>query len=351
MEFTATEMLTAEKCRRRYRILALKRHPDKNRREGAVEEFREMVEAHEFLLRGLAAEGVGGGSTDYKSLCMNFLQSVWGENREMNEIVVSILSKIAAISASIGGIDLEDALKPLVKKCVEPIPIKYLKKITEILERYHGVFHIGATVSNMLRGFVEEREEREQCKDRDPEEAIEIYPLLEDVWDGKVFRWTFAGKTFLVPLWHHEMIFDVPKEPPPTKEPPTIDTLDESKDESKNNYSDSHENDASGPSGAATATYREICIRCVPLLPSNMQIDAKNNIRVSLEFTLAEIFATDSIEFHIGEKRFHFLRDSLYMKPKQVLRLYGQGLPRANALNMLDISRRADIFVTVSIYL
>ena len=345
MEFTATEMLTAEKCRRRYRILALKRHPDKNRREGAVEEFREMVDAHEFLLRGLTAEGVGGCSTDYKSLCMNFLQSVWGENREMNEIVVSILSKIAAISASIGGLDLEDALKPLVKKCVEPIPIKYLKKMTEILERYHGVFHIGATVSNMLRGFVEEREEREQCKERDQEEAIEIYPLLEDVWDGKVFRWTFAGKTFLVPLWHHEMIFDVPN----TKEPPKIDPLDESKDESKNNYSDSPESDVSGHSGAATATYREICIRSVPLLPSNMQIDAKNNISVSLEFTLAEIFATETIEFHIGEKRFHFLRDSLYMKPKQVVRLYGKGLPRADALNMLDISRRADIFVTVSI--
>ena len=194
----------------------------------------------------------------------------------------------------------------------------------------------------MLRGFVEEREEREQCKERDTEEAIEIYPLLEDVWEGKVFRWTFAGKTFLVPLWHHEMIFDVPKEPP-TKEPPTIDTLDES----KNNYSDSSESDASGPSGAAT--YREICIRSVPLLPSNMQIDAKNNISVSLEFTLAEIFATETIEFHIGEKRFHFLRDSLYMKPKQVVRLYGKGLPRADALNMLDISRRADIFVTVSI--
>ena len=337
MEFGATEVLTAEKCRRRYRILALKRHPDKNRCEGAVEEFREMVEAHEFLLRGLTAEGVGGGSTDYKSLCMNFLQSVWGENREMNEIVVSILSKIAAISASIGGLDLEDALKPLVKKCVEPIPIKYLKKMTEILERYHGVFHIGCTVSKMLRGFVEEREEREQCKERDTEEAIEIYPLLEDVWEGKVFRWTFAGKTFLVPLWHHEMMFDVPKEPP------TIDTLDES----KNNYSDSPESDASGPSGAAT--YREICIRSVPLLPSNMQIDAKNNISVSLEFTLAEIFATETIEFHIGEKRFHFLRDSLYMKPKQVVRLYGKGLPRADALNMLDISRRADIFVTVSI--
>ena len=81
-----------------------------------------------------------------------------------------------------------------------------------------------------------------------------------------------------------------------------------------------------------------------------MQIDAKNNIRVSLEIALTDIFAMETIEFHIGEKRFHFPRDSLYMKPKQVVRLYGQGLPRADALNMLDISRRADIFITVSIH-
>jgi len=324
MEFGATEVLTAEKCRRRYRILALKRHPDKNRREGAVEEFREMVEAHEFLLRGLTAErGGGGGSTDYKSLCVNFLQSIWGENREMSEIVVSILSKIAAISASVvgGGLDEALGLAPLLKKCVEPIPTKSLKKIAEILDRYHGVFHIGATVSTMLRGFVDEREcENTEKEAETAETVIEIYPLLEDVWDGKVFRWTFAGKTFLVPLWHHEMMFDVPNVV-----------------------------DGPGPNDTQHQQNREICIRSVPLLPSNMQIDTKNNICVFLEIAISEIFAMDTIEFHIGEKRFHFPRDSLYIKKKQVVRLYGQGLPRANSLNMLDISRRADIYVTVSI--
>jgi hypothetical protein len=57
----------------------------------------------------------------------------------------------------------------------------------------------------------------------------------------------------------------------------------------------------------------------------------------------------DSIEFHIGEKRFHFSRDTLQMKRQQTVRLYEQGLPRANAHNMLDISRRGDIYVCIKI--
>jgi hypothetical protein len=331
MEFAATESLTAEKCRQRYRILALKKHPDKNRSEGAAEEFREMVEAHEFLMKGLTVPTDAVGSTDYKSLCLSFLQSIWGENREMNEIVFAILSKISKISANA---DLFDTVKPLLKKCVESIPTQSLKKMAEILARYHGVFHIGEAVADLLQGFVEEREAVDSAS------AIEIYPLLQDVWDGNVFRWTFAGKTFLVPLWHHEMLFDVPN-------------IDQNRDRDRDQNQDQETNtqnnySENGEKNVATGS-REICIRSIPMLPSNMEIDAKNNIRVSLEFSLDEIFAIDSIEFHIGEKRLHFSRDTLQMKRQQTVRLYEQGLPRANAHNMLDISRRGDIYVFVKI--
>jgi hypothetical protein len=291
------EKLTHEKCRQQYRKLALKYHPDKNKSEKAHEEFHEIVESYEYLSKSFVLSQME--NDDYNSLCHSFLKTLWREKPEINEIVVYILSKISQVSF----LDV-----PLLKKCVETIPINSLKKICQILERYSDVFNITNSLIDGIKSIIEELEINEVEKPNDIP-IIYIYPCIDDILDGKVYTWKFKETTYIIPLWHDEMIFE--------------DTTNENK---------------------------EIIVRCVSILQENFYIDENKTIVVSLKYNfndLPQIMSQDEIEFFLGEKRFSIIRKKLFLCQKQNYEMKNCGIPMIDKKDMLNIQKRGNIKVII----
>ena len=290
MEFTCDEILTPEKCRRQYRKLALQYHPDKNKTTEASVRFQEIVEAYSFLSSTTTINETG----DYNSMCRSFLQTLWCETPEMNELVVSILNKMSQISV------------PLLQKCVASLPIHSLKKILEILEKYTDVFHVTQNITEGLRVIIQEMEWQEMANSSQP--VICLYPCIDDVLDGNVYTWKYKDITYIVPLWHEEMIFECDNQ--------------------------------------------EICVICCPILQENFILRGKT-IHVFLTYentAILDLLQREEVEFYLGQKRFSFRTNSLSLVKKQQFVLRHCGLPLVNKNEMLEISKRGNIVVHVTLH-
>jgi hypothetical protein len=141
-------------------------------------------------------------------------------------------------------------------------------------------------------------------------EYIVLHPLLEDLFENNLYRLIEREQTILVPLWHHELVYDV---------------LD--KDKSK----------------------IELYVECYPILPENVTIDEDNNIHVCLKFALKNIWYLNQIEFSLGNRLFKVERSELFMVDFQKYIIKGQGIARINEEDMYDVSERGDVIIYMDI--
>jgi hypothetical protein len=194
--------------------------------------------------------------------------------------------------------------------------VKSLKKITNILEKYADLFHLSPVITRGLHAIIEEME-RTEIETQAAMPVIYIYPAIDDILDGKVFTWKYGDKTYIVPLWHHDMIFDIDVE---------------RKDD-----------------GCAAPVKREICIKCIPILQNHFSIH-DTTIQVNLVYKtsdLEHLLNCDELEFYLGEKRFTFCRHWLCLEKKQTLELKNCGIPLMDKTDMLRIGKRGSIKITV----
>jgi hypothetical protein len=297
LQFDPFETISPEKCKQRYRRLALRFHPDKNKSENAESEFQAIVDAYEYLSSTRP-------TVDYKTLCVSFLKSLWGENNEINEIIVAIFSKLSQLAI----LDIQ-----ILKKCVASLPISSLKKITKILERYSDVFHLAPFLAEGLRQLVEELEIQE-VEEQTNIPIVYIYPCIDDVLEGKVYTWKYKDTTYIVPLWHREVTFDVPCD-----------------------------DDVPVP-------YSEICVKCKPMLGENVTMSGDHIvIHLSYHYSdLVTLMKQSEIEFYLGEKRFAISRERLYLRDYHKYCLKGQGIPIADKNEPLSIEKRGDIVIQIT---
>ena len=270
-----------EKIKRAYRSMALKYHPDKNPSEDAKAQFILIQEAYEFL------KGSQNCEQDYYSILKNFVNSLF--DGELNTVVIfSIVKKIMTIC--------EDKSIELLKN----IDKHLLKKIYEMVMMYREVLHFSVE-------FLEKINEIVKLK-FDNDERIIIHPLLDDLFENNLYKLTVDGESYIVPLWHHHLIYD------------------SNKDESK-----------------------EIYVDCYPILPENIRIDTDNNIDVFIEMTITDIWSKDVIEFSLGSRIFSFKRKQLLMKTYQQIILHNEGIPFVNLTDIYDVTRKSHIIVHLTI--
>jgi len=270
-----------EKIKRAYRSMALKYHPDKNPSEDAKAQFILIQEAYEFL------KGSQNCEQDYYSILKNFVNSLF--DGELNTVVIfSIVKKIMTVC--------EDKSIELLKN----IDKHLLKKIYEMVMMYREVLHFSVE-------FLEKINEIVKLK-FDNDERIIIHPLLDDLFENNLYKLTVDGESYIVPLWHHHLIYD------------------SNKDESK-----------------------EIYVDCYPILPENICIDTDNNIDVFIVMTITDIWSKDVIEFSLGSRIFSFKRKQLLMKPYQQIILRNEGIPFVNLTDIYDVTRKSHIIVHLTI--
>ena len=130
--------------------------------------------------------------------------------------------------------------------------------IYTILSENQELFSISREIMDELTSIVEE-------KTRD-DIVIRLNPSLLDMLLDRVYILTEYGQTYYIPLWHSELHF----------KQPDADT-------------------STNPNG-------EIIVLCEPELPDNVTIDEHNNIYISLDVNIHDLFRNQVVPVYITDE-------------------------------------------------
>ena len=272
-----------QELKKQYRRKALLYHPDKNREPDAATKFREIHEAYQYLATHDLE--VDSDSSDYESVLMRFLKTLWGQEDDKSRLFYMIVHKIA------------NCCEARALTILEKMDKNVLIKIHGIFDNYREVFHFSEGFLKTVEKVLNEKMKRDEC--------IILNPFIDDLFDHNLYKLTESGGTFLVPLWHDELVYD-------------------------NGGSD-------------------LYVKCEPVLPENMRIDSKNNIHVELEYNIQELLYREEIEIFIGKRVFKFSPSDLKICKSQTFILYSQGFSRINTKDIYDISRLGDVILHIGL--
>jgi hypothetical protein len=269
-----TIQITPDLLKRQYRLKALRYHPDKNSSPDANEQFRLVREAYEYLSdRNSPMENLS-----YVDLLKEFLNA----KSPVIQIIIEKLSHMCEEKAF---------------RFINSIDKLILIDIYKLLTANKEILHIPDI-------FIEEIRKIIITKTRGDERII-LNPSLEDLWNGNVYKLYIDERTYLIPLWHHELVYD--------------------------------------NSGC------DLYVKCNPILPDNVEIDENNNIIVSLEYNASDLLKNDVININVGGREFSLYPEELRVLKRQQLTRVGIGISRIKPQNIYDISSRGDVIFDVEI--
>ena len=266
--------ITPELLKRQYRIKALRYHPDKNTSPDAKDHFLLVREAYEYL----SDHNSPMENLSYIDLLKEFLNN----KSPVMHIIISKLSHMCEDKAlsfinSIYKFILMDIYKLLIaNREILYIPDIFIEEIRKILiTKSQG------------------------------DERILLNPSLDDLWKDNLYKLVIGDRTYLIPLWHHELVYD--------------------------------------NSGC------DLYVKCNPILPDNLEIDENNNVIVSLEYNIADLLQMEEVYTVIGERVFSFRPDELYIMKRQRIVRSGVGISRIKPKNIYDVSSKGDIIFDITL--
>lgn len=290
------EELNNNIIKKKYRMLALQFHPDKNNTEYARTKFHDIQNAYEFLTKNYKSEDddidtfLNEQTYSYKDLLGIFLKSLLEEggfgnniNDVQFKIYQNILQKISRLC--------EERTIELLKN----INKNLLIKIYEVLFKYQNVLYISDVLLIKIREVLDEQMKNDEC--------IILHPILEDLFDHNIYKLNYQERTMLIPLWHHELVYDI--------------------------------------SGA------DLYVRCFPILSDNVSIDSNNNISVDLQYDIRELLSKEEIKIDLGGHRFCFNVEDLRVVPQQTAILKGAGIPSINSKDIFCINERSNLMLNI----
>jgi DnaJ-class molecular chaperone len=301
------ESWNVEDLKRQYRRKALTYHPDKNRAHDAAEQFRVIQESYDFLLvetgykddddefsMDLGEEdptffGNTFSSPGYQNILFSFLTPIL-----KSEVFQEIKSRVFYTIVE----KITSKCEPKALKLLEKLDKKMLAKISDVLKQYRDIFHLSDDFLIRIDELFVKKTQHDEC--------IVLNPFLEDLFDDNLYRLSEGGKTYLVPLWHNELIYD-------------------------------------------KAGGGDLYVHCNPMLPDNVEIDDKNNVHVKINSTVEELWKKDEIEVYLGNRRFSVARKQLKMTSSQVVVLANVGISKINTEDVYNVEKRADVYVHLEI--
>lgn len=298
----------------------MKYHPDKCKLYNANERFQEIHNAYEYLKEHSTPEpnrkyNSGGfdeedgysswddddddeSTPDYKRMIgmflSRFIRNIWfedGDKSLQHKLAKLVITKILGLC------------EKKATEYVRRLDAKTLSKIYEILLKYQDAFHLSQSWLETVAEILVEKTNGETC--------ILLNPFLEDLQVDNLYKITENGKTYIVPLWHPELVYD---------------------------------------SGVSNA---DLTVRCCPILPDHMDIDENNNVIVKLQYCMKDLWERDTnapIEVPFGKTTVSFYPSSLRLSRKpQTIRLIEKGISRINQTDMFDNTKRADVVLVITI--
>ena len=121
-----------------------------------------------------------------------------------------------------------------------------------------------------------------------------------------VYKLDFDNTLYYIPLWHHEIIYDL----------------------SFNN---------------------QLIINIIPNLEHHISIDDYNNVHIHLTKNIKGLLTSKTIMFNIGKKVFNIPCNELYIKKKQKYIYKKHGISKIDTNDVYDVSKKSDVIVHLTL--
>lgn len=260
---------------KRYHLLALKHHPDKvaatndddeNRHTRATERFKEINDAHKRVKDFFFSNEPGLDDirmeNGYESILQMFIQTILAK--------ISRGSGLGSgLGHGLGHVYEETTINHAVHSLIHMIITKGIQSaitmfqtmdkqacltIYDILSKNQDLFGISREIMEELTRVVEEK--------MGDDLVVRLNPSLLDMLLDRVYILHEYGQVYYIPLWHTELHF---------KQPTT--------------HGDG-----------------EIIVLCDPELPDNVSLDDNNNLFISLDVNVLELFRDQVVPVYINDE-------------------------------------------------
>lgn len=305
LELTPNKKYTLDELKKKYRIAALKYHPDKHfNSDDSKAKFQEINEAYLFLYEKYDSDANKSKNSEsynyneneycYSELFSNFINSLMKDFSktkviELNVIIQVLMNKCISITSTIfDNMDKESLLF-----------------IYNLIMKYDTILDIGG---ERLKRVISLIKNKLQMND-----VIIIRPTISELFDiNNIQVVEHENKTYYVPLWHTELYYSI----------------------GSNDQNDQ----------------RELIVKCIPKLPEYVYIDEANNIYVDVRTRIENLFNQTTLAISLADSvSFDIPVNTLQFKTNQTITLTKCGIPMINTENIYDVSERMNVIVHLEV--
>lgn len=307
---------------KRYHLLALKHHPDKASADSSVkdttERFKEINDAHKRVR-----------SYFYSSDTDNYnYETETGYDSILQLFIRTILVKMSASASATGAAAADSSavhslIQLIITKGIQSgiTMFRNMEKhscitIYDILSKNQDLFGISREMMDELSRIVEEKTGEDL--------VVRLNPSLLDMLLDRVYILQENGHTYYIPLWHSELHFK--------KAAASDDALE-----------------------------HEVIVLCDPELPENINIDDDNNLFISLDVDIRELFVKQIVPVYINDEVtshgfVYYLHacDVRLSNTRQCVILHGSGgVAKCNthSKDIYNVGQRANVYANIRLTL
>ena len=308
-------------------MLALRYHPDKNKEDDACCKFQEINEAYRILsttgsmeydMYTDGEEGDGedegkyrrGPTTKFEMMLQLFLNHLLKNN--VNEKIIRIMISNITSMCEMKSLEL-----------LNQIDLTLLNKIYVLLKKYHLYFHISHDYLEKIQKIITKKTSDLPGSDLPTEsispsatssanvyyERILLHPILSDLLDGNIYKfiWEEDGETYMVPLWHHELVYET--------------------------------------------QLGDLLVQCIPILPEGTEMDENGDLHVEVYVDLEHVWDKEYIEYRWNDRVWNIPTETLKCKSEcQRVHMPHAGIPKITE-DYTRIEGRNSIYWNIHMYI
>lgn len=303
LELTPNKKYTLDELKKKYRIAALKYHPDKHfNSDDAKAKFQEINEAYIFLYEKYDLDA--DKRTEYGNYCK--------DEHCYSELFSSFINSLMKDFSKTKVTELNVIIQVLMNKCVsitstifDNMDKESLLFIYTLIMKYDTILDIGGERLNRVISLIKNKLQMN--------DIIIIRPTISELFDmNNIQVVEHENKTYYVPLWHTELYYGI----------------------SSNDQNDQ----------------RELIVKCIPKLPEYIYIDEANNIYVDVRTRVENLFNQTTLSITLADSvSFDIPVNTLLFKTNQTITLTKCGIPVINTENIYDVSERMNVIIHLEV--